>query len=262
MTDSDLPKIKRNCKRRTDDELAAEALSYTTRGEFRLASPNAYNIAYKRGLLDEICNGHMPIPVRWTVDSLPTEALKYNTRSEFQRRSPSAYCAAWTLGILDTICPHMELVYFYWNDLTLLKAALPYRTRTEFAKRSYKAYQAAVGRGILDFVCHHMAPARYTSKNNVVYFWKAGGLPIYKVGITSVHIGNFRIQEVAEELGIEPSFVQLCHTRKGEARKLEKQLLEIGDPVTWNQQFNGHTEFRKWTSADLAKAKEILANVA
>jgi len=35
-----------------------EAMKYNTRREFHKGAPNAYNAAYKRGLLEEICS-HM-----------------------------------------------------------------------------------------------------------------------------------------------------------------------------------------------------------
>lgn len=247
---------------RTDEELAAEALPYSTRGEFCKGSPAAYQAARKRGILDKIC-GHMEhVLIYWTDEDLAAEALPHSTRIDFQRGSAYAYIAALRRGILDQICSHMEPMRRSWTDEDLAAEALPYSTRGEFQRGSKRAYSVARRRGILDQICSHMKPAGRRSDNNMVYIWQVGGLPIYKVGTSSYRLGSLRMDQVAETIGFESNLITLHKTKKGEARKLEKELLKIGCPQNWQQPFDGHTEFRFWTSKHLKQAKEILANVA
>lgn len=99
----------------TLEKLQAEALKYTTRGEFQDNSKSAYNLAQRRGYLDQIC-GHMNVldvskennpNFKWTHETLALEALKYKNKSDFKNNSTKAYAAAWRNKILDQICSHM-----------------------------------------------------------------------------------------------------------------------------------------------------------
>lgn len=94
----------------TDEDLVQEALKYKTRSAFCNDSNGAYNIALRRGVLDEIC-AHMQVSnihPKWTKEELMQEALKYETRGAFFRKSNNAYQAARKRGILDEICAHMK----------------------------------------------------------------------------------------------------------------------------------------------------------
>jgi hypothetical protein len=91
----------------TDEKLAAEASKYATRAAFKQSSSGAYDAAWKRGILDEICSHMETVQQSWTDELLAAEASKYSTRSDFSRGS-SAYTTAQKRGILDEICSHME----------------------------------------------------------------------------------------------------------------------------------------------------------
>lgn len=101
----------------TNDMLREEALKYKSRSEFKRCSSGAFQIAKKRGILDEICS-HMPkrntsrgenhYAFTWTYEMLYQEALKYKTRSEFQAKSRKAFDIAYRRGIMDEICSHMK----------------------------------------------------------------------------------------------------------------------------------------------------------
>ncbi len=93
--------IKENC--------AAEALKYSTRGDFSGNSSSAYRAARRNKWLHDICQ-HMPeINVRWNYESCIVEALKYNTRSEFSKLSNGAYTSSWKNIWLDEVCSHMNV---------------------------------------------------------------------------------------------------------------------------------------------------------
>ena len=104
--------------KRTNEEIHQEALKYKTRGEFCKFSPQAYQVARRRGILDKVCS-HMPKHIgfagknnpryKWTFEMLHNEALKYNTRGEFHKNSRTAYNTAYRRGILNKICSHMPI---------------------------------------------------------------------------------------------------------------------------------------------------------
>jgi hypothetical protein len=140
----------------THEKLKAEALKYKTRSEFQKNSKGAYQSAFSKHVLDEICSHMEILHQSWSEERLVQEALRYKTRGEFQNESHNAYMSACRKGILDKICPHMEYVCYPWTDEELAEEALKYETRGQFQKNSPNTYQAARSRKILNKICPHM----------------------------------------------------------------------------------------------------------
>jgi hypothetical protein len=92
----------------TDEKISAEALKFTTRGSFAIGNKAAYQAAYKRGILEEVCSHMEPILTYWTEEMIAEAALQFDTRVEFGISNPNAYTAAKTRGIMDQICLHMR----------------------------------------------------------------------------------------------------------------------------------------------------------
>ena len=100
----------------TNEYVRNEALKYEKIGDFINGSYNIYQVALKRGILEEVCK-HMPKYVnpsgenhprfKWTFEKLRTEALKHKSRREFELGNRGAYQAAQARDILDDICQHM-----------------------------------------------------------------------------------------------------------------------------------------------------------
>lgn len=144
-------------------KLQAEALKYKTRVEFQKNSPSAYQMAWRRKILNQICTHMEYTCYPWTNEELEEEALKYKTRREFELGSENAYNAALRRGIMDKICIHMEYFYRSWTNDELTEEALKYRTRKGFCRGNQAAYQIALNRGILDKICSHMKFSRGSS---------------------------------------------------------------------------------------------------
>lgn len=94
----------------TLQELQAEAAKYSTRNSFKDNSTNAYQSAWRHGLLDQICSHIVkPDPVcKWTFDDLCREASRYKRRTDFAHCSSAAYQSAMRRNLLDEICSHMK----------------------------------------------------------------------------------------------------------------------------------------------------------
>jgi len=91
-----------------DSSLYKEALKYSTRIDF-MRSGVAYQAAYKRGILDQICVHMGESPTHpWKDCDIKEEALKYKSRAEFENKSLGAYQAARKRHMLDEICQHMS----------------------------------------------------------------------------------------------------------------------------------------------------------
>ena len=247
----------------TDEMLQAEALKYETRVDFYRGNHSAYHAAYCRGILDKIC-GHMILQrIDWTSKSLREESLKYKTRADFQHSSKPAYETARRRGILDKICGHMRgNVQIKWTDEMLQEEALKYETRIDFKSGSNHAYQAVKRRGILDKICGHMIDGSPTD-NDVIYIWRIKGerykrKNVYKVGITSARLDDYRITSIAEMLDVDAEIIILQEVT-GKASDIESKILRLGEHPGYNG-FNGATEFRALTPKQLAKAIHIIEN--
>ena len=98
-----------------------------TRTEFQDNSVSAYDAAWRRKWLDDIC-AHMkeidhdeefrkPYGY-WNIERCEVEARKYNSRTEFKEMSSSAFNAAWRSKWLNRICSHMDK--YHINSSTTL----------------------------------------------------------------------------------------------------------------------------------------------
>ncbi len=137
--------------------LQIEALKFSSRGDFRKGSPNAYSIAQKKGILNQLCSHMKNKLTYWTKELLQAEALKYSSRNDFYKGSLSAYIASSRRNLLDEICKHMKNKLTYWTTEMLIDEANKYSSRSEFQKGSPSAYNIAWGRGILQEISSHMA---------------------------------------------------------------------------------------------------------
>jgi hypothetical protein len=90
-----------------------------------------------------------------------------------------------------------------------------------------------------------------------VYLWHAEG-DIFKVGITSENLGDQRIYDVAKDAGFIPEIVMLENVGTVMAKKIESQILKLGNPVSFRRKFPGSGEFRHFSSSDLSKVIELI----
>lgn len=72
-------------KKWTNDYLKLEALKYKTRSEFNEKAKSAYYCAYRRKILEVICE-HMSPLIRYDFNTVKLEALKYKTKFDVERR--------------------------------------------------------------------------------------------------------------------------------------------------------------------------------
>jgi hypothetical protein len=90
----------------TPDELQIEALKYDTMSDFKNNNKNAYQAAYRKGILDDITKHMNRSRTIWTKDLIYQVASKYKSRSEFERGNASAYLAAKRDGYIDDLFPN------------------------------------------------------------------------------------------------------------------------------------------------------------
>jgi len=88
-----------------------EALKYTNRTDFRVKSNGAYDAAYRKGWLNDVCK-HMKVLINpknyWSFEKCCVSANNYKTRTEFARKCSAGYDAAHRNGWLNDVCKHMK----------------------------------------------------------------------------------------------------------------------------------------------------------
>jgi hypothetical protein len=241
----------------TDDSIYDIAAKYETRTDFKSGSPLAYVAAQRRDLLDSVC-AHMEYKFQtWTDDAIKVEASRYSTRDEF-RRASSAYQVAVRRGILNDVCTHMSYTErVNWTPELLQKEAKKYSTRADFYRKSNNAYSYARRLGILDEITNHLGYMDTYNTRDVVYLWYAEG-DIFKVGITSENLSDKRIYDVAKEAGYEPEILLLENVGTVAAKRIEKEVLSLGHPVSFRGSFSGSSEFRHFSPNELNQAIDLI----
>lgn len=98
---------------------------------------------------------------------------------------------------------------------------------------------------------------------DTVYIWKPvpSKANIYKIGITSSNIANYRLKKVAQ-YGKFKDIEIIIKKTVGNARLLESQLLRMGNKVSFDFQFDGFSEFRELTDEQLALAISMIEDEA
>lgn len=109
-----------------EENLEVEALKYGTRTEFQKKSYGAYQAAWRRGLLSQICShmtenySHNKKERKWNLETLKAEASKYKTRKEFRQKNDSAYNTALRKNVLDVVCEGLAVTCFSGPEIELL----------------------------------------------------------------------------------------------------------------------------------------------
>jgi hypothetical protein len=83
------------------------AAPFTNKLEFLKAEPNAYQAAFLKGWLEEICS-HMDQKKYWKFEEAKKVALKYIYISDFMAHDYGAYQYAQREGFLEEFCSHMK----------------------------------------------------------------------------------------------------------------------------------------------------------
>ena len=155
----------------TIDEIRKEASKYKYRKDFWRYSRDAYNSAYRQGILSKICSElgmiitindegkkeivHSEISEQ-DIKELIAIAKRYQTKCAFEKGDRAAYNKANRMKVLQSICSHMKKPKI-WTTEECANIALKYNQRSDFRKYDRNAYDAARNHGWLDMICSHMS---------------------------------------------------------------------------------------------------------
>lgn len=118
------------------------------------------------------------------------------------------------------------------------------------------AYNAAIRLGIIDRLFDNQGSV---SARDCIYLWAVSDEPgLYKFGVTSYAMGDFRIRQVAKEASVTPSIIMLERVGFEGAKLLERQMKHIGTPYRFAKKFYGHTEFRYMTPEQVGECVALV----
>ena len=234
----------------SEASLREAAAPYSSRSEFAYNNKPAYEAARCSGLLPNL----FPLMLRqWDIESVTVEASKYSTRTEFAKSNGSAYNAARRLGIIESL---FDSLLDRWTVEAIEKIALSVPNKKALKRTNASAYNAALRLGIIDRLFDNQGSV---NARDCVYLWAVSDEPdLYKFGVTSYEMGDFRIRQVAKEASVVPSIVMLERVGFNGAKILEKQMKRIGRPYRFSKKFFGYTEFRYMTPDQVARCVEMV----
>jgi predicted GIY-YIG superfamily endonuclease len=260
----------------TDDMLRDEAKKYKNKAEFERGSPQASQVAFKRGkeFWDDVTSHMTPLHKTWTDEKLRDEAKKYNTPGDFYKFGGSAAQLARDRGeeFWDEITSHM-IKPIEWTDEMLKAEAQKYTSRSEFSKNSSSAYYAANKRGILDDITMHMEPVGNMYKR-MIYVYEFPDNHFY-VGLTfnlkartRGHMKSLRspVFQHISKTGLQPIRKSITdYMDKNEAVKKENQVLNQYIKKGWiplNKAKTGSLggKYLKWTDDEIRKEASKYTN--
>lgn len=248
-------------------KMAKSARRFRTRKEWKKGDDKAYQACHFRGWLnDPDITGHMQCGrEKWKKPELIESARQFSTRGEWAKGDSKAYSACCDRGWLNDpdITGHMVAVLESWDKPKLVESARRFRTKNEWKKGDDNAYQACTRYGWLDDpdITGHMVPNDGVSDNDAVYFYEFeyARITLYKIGLTSVRLGDERIKYVMKEAGYQPSNIFIW--RVDNAREIERRMLEVG---TQQEFYSGHgsTEMRILTPEQVRRVLRIAQNAS
>ena len=271
----------------TYDKCLASARQFISRTEWEAGDGKAYYAAVSRGWAGEIAerlewfragvdrkpHGYWCDPLRLILD-----AKQYETRGEWEANSKAAYKSAMYNGWFESCVAHMKPVTAkprgYWEDTSnwaeLIESAQQYSNRREWQEGDSTAFAQAYkisGQLWKDCTAHM---ERYTgAKGNAVYVWRPTSMPdevlsvllgfhLVKFGATSTCQGDSRVSTCAKKNGMAYELIGLCETSERGANDFERALLGMGVKPDMPYWYDGYTEFRIISDAELDSIKQLL----
>lgn len=228
-------------------------MTFTSRSDFAYGNKPAYEMARLLGLLDKWFGHRLN---HWSESTVRKEALKYTSRTDFAKESGAAYNAARRLKIIDSL---FQSKLKTWDRDTITKIAKTCENKKQLKRNHGSAYNAALRLGIIDELFKNQESV---NTRDCVYLWSVKEEPgLYKFGIVSKKIGKHRINQVAREAKVTPDVVFIEYVGYDNAKRIERQMKQIGTPYRFSKKFYGHTEFRYMSPAEVEACVNLAKGV-
>jgi hypothetical protein len=245
--------IEKKKKPKWDKESIRQvAKAFSSRGEFAAKNKPAYEAARLLRMLPELFRLRLK---QWNDQLVRQESTKYTTRTEFAKGSPAAYNAARRLKIIDQLYPSLLKS---WTEDEVRKIAKTCSSKKDLKRVCATAYNAALRLNIIDDLFKNQPQV---AERDCVYMWSVKDEPgLYKVGITSHKMGEYRINQVAKEAKFSPQLVFLVKVGYENAKVIERKMKRLGTLYKFSKKFYGHSEFRYLSPSEVAECVKLSIN--
>jgi hypothetical protein len=234
------------------DSIRQIAKAFSSRSEFAAKNKPAYEAARLFRMLPELFGLKLN---QWDKQLIKQESTKYKTRTEFAKASSSAYNAARRLKIIDQLYPSLLKS---WTEDEVRKIAKTCSNKKDLKRKCATAYNAALRLNIIDDLFENQPQV---AERDCVYLWSVKDEPgLYKVGITSHKMGEYRINQVAKESRFLPQLVFLVKVGYENAKTIERRMKQLGTPYKFSKKFYGHSEFRYMSPSEVAECVKLSIN--
>lgn len=245
--------IEKKKKPKWDKESIRQiAKAFSSRSEFAAKNKPAYEAARLLRMLPELFRLRLK---QWDDQLVRQESAKYTTRTEFAKGSAAAYNAARRLKIIDQLYPSLLKS---WTEAEVRKIAKTCSSKKDLKRVCATAYNAALRLNIIDDLFENQPQV---AERDCVYLWSVKDEPgLYKVGITSHKMGEYRISQVAKEAKFSPQLVFLVKVGYENAKVIERKMKRLGTPYKFSKKFYGHSEFRYLSPSEVAECVKLSIN--
>jgi len=185
-----------------------------------------------------------------TKDYCRSVASQYTVRQRLLDEDSSVYRKCRLEGWLEEFIPRARRENFTKEECRYIASV--YSSRRELELADVSVYQKCVREGWLQEFFGDVANP--ISDNDCIYLiktpLKVNGNCVYKVGITSSRLEDRRVQRVISASGFNSELVILANV-ECKATSLETAFLGKGTVVTFEDKFDGYTEYRAFTEEEV-----------
>lgn len=242
----------------TESSITEESKKYKTRTHFLKGSSGAYDACMSRhkGLIDVLFpDTEKP----WTKEELIQEAKKYKYKIDFVKGNLSAYRSIQKRYryLLDELFENKRPS---WDMGSVMEVIKKCRNIFEMQVKYSGAYKWARVNSP-SMIKIFLGQSKRKNIRDTVYIWEVeDGTGIYKVGVTSSVAIKNRIDKVKNAGEFKSAKIIIMSVVGVEqASGIERLLKLTGSMVSFGKQFDGFTEFRKWTPSELEYAVSMIS---
>lgn len=265
----------------TLEALTARAAKHQTRSQLKHHDLSAYRSAQEQNLLDTLYPNPAKPPLKLTEQIIIERAKECSTRKAFKLKYDAAWRAACKLNLMDMLFPRKpkpapkqprlkkpELCgppkpvrqYRKLDHAACRELAKRFSSLSHMQGEDMALYMAVRKFGLRD----ELFPVRQKSISTTNCFYMArtdglwyNNLPVYKVGVTSEHLGSARVGSHARHA--RNTLIEVIKPTRtiGKATDVERYALTLGmNPGL--QGFVGCTEYRAYSEEDVQAIKDMV----
>lgn len=249
----------------TFEQLQLRASQFKRRTDFKRADDSAYKSAIRQGFMDALFpkRPRPPPPtkkpaLRYSLEMLRANFGEIKTLAELRRACPSGVEWLRRNNKTQLLFPTYKPVRRFTTD-TALQAASAFSSRSHLQAIDPSLYMYMRKHKLLLSV---FPESKRRARNDAIYMTRMvgqfyNGLPVYKFGVTSSHLGLARIKSqnlnarAKHEIIIPPTVVV------GSATDIEVFALSLGHNPKFVG-FDGCTEYRAYSDEDLSQIKMMV----